>query len=82
MTTTWCIVWIRTWLAATKIIQDADGSAAEIASLVVDKSYRNQGIGSKLVSEGVKEMRSGDVRLVFALSRAVSHILHNADSNK
>ena len=32
-----------------EIIQYADGSAAEIASLAVDKSYRNQGIGSELV---------------------------------
>ena len=57
-----------------EIIQYADGSAAEIASLAVDKSYRNQGIGSELVREGVKEVRSGDFRLVFALSTAVSHI--------
>ena len=28
-----------------EIIQYADGSALEIASLAVDKSYRNQGIG-------------------------------------
>ena len=57
-----------------EIIQYADGSAAEIASLAVDKSYRNQGIGSELVREAVKEMCSGDFRLVFALSTAVSHI--------
>ena len=57
-----------------EIIQYADGSATEIASLVVDKSYRNQGIGSELVTEVVKEMRSGNFRLVFALSKAVSHI--------
>ena len=57
-----------------EIIQYADGSAAEIASLAVDKSYRNQGIGSELVRKGVKEMHSGDVKLVFALSTAVSHI--------
>ena len=57
-----------------EIIQYADGSAAEIASLAVDKSYRNQGIGSELVREAVKEMRSGDFKLVFALSAAVSHI--------
>ena len=57
-----------------EIIQYGDGSAAEIASLAVDKSYRNQGIGSELVREAVKEMRSGDFRLVFALSTAVSHI--------
>ena len=57
-----------------EIIQYADGSAAEIASLAVDKSYRNQGIGSELVREAVKDMRSGDFRLVFALSTAVSHI--------
>ena len=57
-----------------EIIQYADGSAAEIASFAVDKSYRNQGIGSELVREGVKEVRSGDFRLVFALSTAVSHI--------
>ena len=55
-------------------IQYADGSATEIASLAVDKSFRNQGIGSELVSEAVKEMRSRDFRLVFALSTAVSHI--------
>jgi len=57
-----------------EIIQYADGSAAEIASLTVDKSYRNQGIGSELVRECVKEMISCDVRLIFALSTAVSHI--------
>ena len=57
-----------------EIIQYVDGSAAEIASLAVDKSYRNQGIGSELVREGVKEMRSVDFRLVFALSTAVSYI--------
>ena len=57
-----------------EIIQYADGSAAEIASLAVNKSYRNKGIGSELVREAVKEMRSGDFRLVFALSTAVSHI--------
>ena len=57
-----------------EIIQYADGSAAEIASLAVDKSYRNQGIGSDLVREAVKEVRSGDFRMVFALSTTVSHI--------
>ena len=57
-----------------EIIQYADGSAAEIASLAVDKSYRNQGIGSELVKEAVKEMRSVDFRLVLALSTAVSQI--------
>ena len=57
-----------------EIIQSTDGSAAEIASLAVDKSYRNQGIGSELVREAVKNMRSGDFRLVFALSTAVSNI--------
>ena len=62
-------------MAAAKIIQYADGSAAEIASLAVEKSYRNQGIGSELVREDVKELRSGDIKLVFALSTAVSHIL-------
>ena len=56
-----------------EIIQYADGSAAEIASLAVDKSYRNQGIGSEMVREGVKEMRSEDFRLV-CLCTAVSHI--------
>ena len=57
-----------------EIIQYAEGSAAEIASLAVDKSYRNQGIGSELVRKAVKEMLSGDFRLVFALGTAVSHI--------
>ena len=57
-----------------EIIQYVDGSAAEIASLAVDKSYRNKGIGSELVREAVKEMRSGDFRLVFALSTSVSNI--------
>ena len=57
-----------------EIIQYGNGSAAEIASLAVDKSYRNKGIGSELVREAVKEMRSGDFRLVFVLSTAVSHI--------
>ena len=42
--------------------------------MAVDKSYRNQGIGSELVREAVKEMRSGDIRLVFALSTAVWYI--------
>ena len=48
-----------------EIIQYDDGAAAEIASLAVDKSYRNQGIGSELVREAVKEMCSGDFRLVL-----------------
>ena len=43
-----------------KIIEYPEGSAAEFANLAVDKSYRNQGIGSELVREAVKEMRSGD----------------------
>ena len=42
--------------------------------MAVNKSYRNKGIGSELVREGVKEVCSGDFRLVFALSTAVSHI--------
>ena len=66
---------MRTWFSCCEIIQYADGSAAEIASLAVDKSYRNQGIGSELVREAVKEMCSGDFRLVFALSTEVSHII-------
>ena len=61
-------------IGCCEIIQYADGSAAEIASLAVDKSYRNQGIGSEMVREGVLEMRSADFRLVFALSVTVSHI--------
>ena len=61
-------------MGCCEIIQYGDGSAAEIASLAVDKSYRNQGIGSELVREAVKELRSGDIKLVFALSTAVSHI--------
>ena len=54
-----------------EIIQYIDGSALEIASLAVDKSYRNQGIGSEQVREAVKEIRSGDFRQVFVLSTAV-----------
>ena len=42
--------------------------------MAVDKSYRNQGIGSELVMGAVKEIRSGEFRLVFALSTAISHI--------
>ena len=61
-------------VGSCEIIQYGDDSAAEIASLAVDKSYRNQGIGSELVREAVKELRSGDIKLVFALSTAVSHI--------
>ena len=38
-----------------EIIQYADGSAAEIASLTVDKSYRKQDIGRELVRECVKD---------------------------
>ena len=57
-----------------EIIQYAHGSAPEIASFALDKSYRNQGIGSELVREAVKEIGSVDFRLVFALSTAVSHI--------
>ena len=57
-----------------EIIQYADGSAAEIASLAVDKSYRNQGIDSDLVREAIKEMRSWNLRLGFALSTEISHI--------
>jgi len=48
-----------------EIIQYADCSAAEIASLAVDNSYRHQGIVSELVREAVKELRSGDFRLVL-----------------
>jgi len=54
-----------------EIIQYADGSIAEIASLAVDKLYRNHGIGSMLVREVVKEMCPRDFRLVFALNTAV-----------
>jgi amino-acid N-acetyltransferase len=57
-----------------EIIQYSEGSAAEIASLAVDKSYRNQGIGSELIKEASKQIRSRDYKLVFALSTAVSHI--------
>ena len=57
-----------------EIIYYAEGTAAEIASFAADKSYRNKGIGSELVREAVKEMCSGDFRLFFALSTAVSHI--------
>ena len=57
-----------------EIIQYADGSAAEIASFAADKSYRNKGIGSELFREAVEEMCSGDFRLFFALSTAVSHV--------
>ena len=56
-----------------KIIQYAEVSGAEIASLTIYKSYRNQSIGSELVRGGVNELRSGEVKLVFALSTAVSH---------
>jgi len=42
--------------------------------LGVDKSSRNQGIGSVLVREAVKEMRTGDSRLVFALKTSLSYI--------
>ena len=42
--------------------------------MAVDKSYRNQGIASELVREAVKEMRSVDFKLVFALSTTVSQI--------
>ena len=61
-------------IGCCEIIQYADGSAAEIASLAVNKSYRNKGIGSELVRGAVREMRSGEFRLVFALSTALSHI--------
>ncbi len=57
-----------------EIIYYAEGTAAEIASFAADKSYRNKGIGSELVREAVEEMCSGDFRLFFALSTAVSHI--------
>jgi len=58
-------------VSCCEIIQSADGSAAEIASLAVDKFYRKQGIGSMLVREGVNEICSRDFSLVFALSTAV-----------
>ena len=57
-----------------EIFQYANSSAAEIASLAVVKSYLNQGIGSELVREGIKEMCPVGIKLVFALSKAVSHI--------
>lgn len=52
----------------------ADGSAAEIASLAVDKAYRNQGIGSELIQAAADQIRSSDCKLAFALSTAASHV--------
>ena len=57
-----------------EIVQYADGSAAEIDSLAIDISYRNQGIVSELVREAVKEIIPGGFRLVFAFSTTVYHI--------
>jgi len=57
-----------------EIIIFSDGSAAEIASLAVDKAYRNQGIGSVLIQAATEKIRSSACKLAFALSTASSHV--------
>ena len=57
-----------------EVIYYPDGSAAEIASLAVNKSYRNQGIGSELIQAASEKIRSGNCKLAFALSTATSHV--------
>jgi len=57
-----------------EIIIFPDGSAAEIASLAVDKAYRNQGIGSELIQAATEKIRSSACKLAFALSTASSHV--------
>jgi len=57
-----------------EIISFPDGSAAEIASLAVDKLYRNQGIGSELIQAASEKIRSNSCKLAFALSAATSHV--------
>ena len=57
-----------------EVIYYPDGSAAEIASLAVNKSYRNQGIGSELIQAASEKIRSGTCKLAFALSTATSHV--------
>ena len=57
-----------------EIINFPEGSAAEIASLAVDKAYRNQGIGSELIQAATEKTRSGACKLTFALSTASSHV--------
>ena len=57
-----------------EIINSADSSAAEIASLAVDKSFRNQGVGSQLIQAATKKIRASGVKLVYALSTASSHV--------
>ena len=57
-----------------EIINFSKDSAAEIASLAVDKSYRNQGIGCDLVQAATEKIRTGGGKLAFALSTASSHV--------
>jgi amino-acid N-acetyltransferase len=57
-----------------EIIIFSDGYAAEIASLAVDKAYRNQGIGSELIQAATEKIRSSACKLAFALSTAASHV--------
>jgi amino-acid N-acetyltransferase len=57
-----------------EIINFSEDSAAEIASLAVDKSYRNQGIGCDLVQAATEKIRTGGGKLAFALSTASSHV--------
>ncbi|HHZ77810.1 MAG TPA: amino-acid N-acetyltransferase [Candidatus Lambdaproteobacteria bacterium] len=57
-----------------EIINFLEGLTVEIASLAVDKSYRNQGIGSQLIQAATEKIRSGGGKLVFALSTASSHV--------
>jgi len=40
----------------------------------VNKSYRNQGIGSELIQAASEKIRSGNCKLAFALSTATSHV--------
>jgi len=51
-----------------------DSSAGEIASLAVNKSYRNQGIGRELIQSALEKIRVGNCKLAFALSTVVSHV--------
>ena len=57
-----------------EIINFLEGLTVEIASLAVDKSYRNQGIGSQLIQAATEKIRSGGGKLVFALSTSSSHV--------
>ena len=57
-----------------EFISFPDGSAEEIASLAVNKLYRNQVIDSELIQAASEKIRSKSCKLAFALSAGTSHV--------